>query len=55
MQPTWPTVVRACNWFDDGYAGHSTPAMATSEITDTTTATAIATAMWPTVASAFRI
>ena len=35
-------MVSACSWLDDGKAGHCTPAMAISDTTATTTATAAA-------------
>ena len=54
-QPTCPTVVSACSWFDDGYAGHCTRAMATKATTATTTAMTPASTIWPTVVSALRI
>ena len=52
---TWPTVVRACSWLDELYAGQSTRAMANKLTTATSAATAVAATIWPVTASAVRI
>src|SRR5689334_21518598 len=46
-QANWPTVVSACNWFDDGKAGHWTRPIALSETIETTAASTVASTIRP--------